>query len=137
MNFVLARHVVTRIQSSAARQSEKFKANGKRHVPFLLNEIFQPKFRNFFINNKQPWFKVKSPEVMSHEMLRVTSHEILSSSKIACVASVSSRVRRESWDESKNKERTGEGEGNEGSPSNFRAVTRLETLTTQASSKIS
>ena len=33
---------------------------------------------------------------------------------IACVASVSSRVRPESWDESKKKERTGEGEGNEG-----------------------
>ena len=34
---------------------------------------------------------------------------------VACVASVSSRVRRESWDESKKKkERTGEGEGNEG-----------------------
>ena len=37
---------------------------------------------------------------------------------LACVASVSSRVRRESWDESKKKD--------------FRAVTRLETLATQA-----
>ena len=36
---------------------------------------------------------------------------------LPCVASISSRVRRESWDESKKKERTGEGEG-----------TRLETL---------
>ena len=35
---------------------------------------------------------------------------------LACVASISSRVRRESWDESKKNERTGEGEG-----------TRLET----------
>ena len=35
-------------------------------------------------------------------------------SMIACVASVSSRVRRESWDESKKKGMTGEGEGNEG-----------------------
>ena len=38
--------------------------------------------------------------------------------EVACVASVSSRVRRESWDESKKKD--------------FRAVTRLETLATQA-----
>ena len=30
---------------------------------------------------------------------------------VACVASVSSRVRRESWDESKKREMTGEGEG--------------------------
>ena len=55
---------------------------------------------------------------------------------IACVASVSSRVRRESWDESKKKGMTGEGEGNEFfffcSRSNFRAVARLETLATQA-----
>ena len=57
---------------------------------------------------------------------------------LACVASVSSRVRRESWDESKKRGMTGEGEGNEGtffffcSRSNFRAVTRLETLATQA-----
>ena len=34
---------------------------------------------------------------------------------VACVASVSARVRRESWDESKKKKgMTGEGEGNEG-----------------------
>ena len=32
-------------------------------------------------------------------------------SVLACVASVSSRVRRESWDESKEKGMTGEGEG--------------------------
>ena len=57
---------------------------------------------------------------------------------IACVASVSSRVRRVSWDESKKKGMTGEGEGNEGthfffcSRSNFRAINRLETLATQA-----
>ena len=74
---------------------------------------------------------------------------------------MSSRVRRESWDENKKKERTGEGEGNEGmkewrnegflfstppppstffffcSRSNFRAVTRLETLATQASKRLS
>ena len=31
---------------------------------------------------------------------------------VACVASVSSRVRRESWDESKKRGLTGEGEGN-------------------------
>ena len=40
---------------------------------------------------------------------------------LACVASVSARVCRESWDESKC------------SRSNFRAITRLETLATQAS----
>ena len=35
---------------------------------------------------------------------------------LACVASVSSRVRRESWEESKRKKKgmTGEGEANEG-----------------------
>ena len=42
---------------------------------------------------------------------------------VACVSSVSSRVRRESWDESKKKR---------SSRSNFRAITRLETLVTQA-----
>ena len=39
---------------------------------------------------------------------------------LACVASVSSRVRRESWDEGKKKRKDG-------------GVTRLETLATQAS----
>ena len=43
--------------------------------------------------------------------------------EVACVASVSSRVRRESWDESKKKD--------------FRAVTRLETLATQARMRLS
>ena len=34
---------------------------------------------------------------------------------VACIASVSARVRRESWDESKKKMgRSGEGEGSEG-----------------------
>ena len=69
---------------------------------------------------------------------------------VACVASVSSRVRRESWDESKKKRKDGGGGGEwrnrvSSSPltlplppfffcscSNFRAVTRLETLATQA-----
>ena len=41
---------------------------------------------------------------------------------LACVASVFARVRRESWDES--------------SRSNFRAITRLETITTQATLKV-
>ena len=57
--------------------------------------------------------------------------------RVACVASVSSRVRRELLGREQKKERTGEGEGNEApspfcSRSNFRAVTRLETLATQA-----
>ena len=77
---------------------------------------------------------------------------------IACVASVSARVRRERWDESKKIGMTGKGEGTvilyrdmensvfpllpSPSPvhfffffcsrSNFRAKTRLETLATQA-----
>ena len=42
---------------------------------------------------------------------------------LACVASVSARVSRESWDEGKKKGMTG---------NNFRAITRLETLATQA-----
>ena len=41
---------------------------------------------------------------------------------LACVASVFARVRRESWDES--------------SRSNFRAITRLGTIATQATSKV-
>ena len=48
---------------------------------------------------------------------------------LACVASVSARVSRESWDESKKKK------GMIGFfcyRSNFRAITRLETLATQA-----
>ena len=44
---------------------------------------------------------------------------------VACIASVSARVRRESWDESKKKKgMRWEGEGS--------AITRLETLATQA-----
>ena len=43
---------------------------------------------------------------------------------VACIASVSARVRRESWGESKKKGMRGEGEGS--------AITRLETLATQA-----
>ena len=46
------------------------------------------------------------------------------SPKVACAASVSAGVRRESWDESKKKK------------DNFRAVTRLETLATQATLKV-
>ena len=68
---------------------------------------------------------------------------------LACVASVSARFRRERWDESKKKGMTGEGGEKEtlfpllpsSSPfhhffccsrSNFRAITRSETLATQA-----
>ena len=55
---------------------------------------------------------------------------------LACVASVSLRVRRESWDESKKKRKDGGGGGDSTfffcSCSNFHAVTRLETLATQA-----
>ena len=46
--------------------------------------------------------------------------------KLACVASVSARVRRESRDESEKKKEFF------CSRSNFRAITRLETLATQA-----
>ena len=53
---------------------------------------------------------------------------LLARALLACVASVSARVRRESWEESKKR-----------NPpfffrfrSNFRAITRLETLATQA-----
>ena len=51
-------------------------------------------------------------------------------SRVACVASVSSRVRRESWDESKKKRK--DATFFFCSRSNFRAVTRLEKLATQA-----
>ena len=51
----------------------------------------------------------------------------------ACVASVSLRVRRESWDESKKRnDREGGGDFFFCSSSYFRAITRLETLATQA-----
>ena len=49
---------------------------------------------------------------------------------IACVASVSARVRRESWEESKKKGMTFFFFYR--FRSNFRAITRLETLATQA-----
>ena len=54
-------------------------------------------------------------------------------SSLACIASVSCEVRLESWNESKKKNDGGGG----GEPffcvrSNFRAITRLETLATQA-----
>ena len=63
---------------------------------------------------------------------------------LACIASVSSQVRRESWDESKKKKRNDKRFLFSPPPppstfcfffcsrSNFRAVTRLETLATQA-----
>ena len=51
---------------------------------------------------------------------------------LACIASVSARARRESWDESKKRrEMMGGGGGGRERPY-FRAVTRLETLATQA-----
>ena len=50
---------------------------------------------------------------------------------IACVASVSARVRRESWEESKKKRNDLLFFFNR-FRSNFRAITRLETLATQA-----
>ena len=59
-------------------------------------------------------------------------------SHIACVASVSARVRREKLGRGQKKGMTGKGEGKEGpffcSRSNFRAISRLETLATQARS---
>ena len=60
---------------------------------------------------------------------------------LACIASVSSQVRRESWDESKKKKGMTSVSSSPlplpllfffCSRSNFRAVTRLETLATQA-----
>ena len=63
-------------------------------------------------------------------------------SNVACVSRVSSRVRRESWDKSFFKKKfgmTGEWRGIHlfflCSRSNFRAITPLETLATQARSK--
>ena len=61
-------------------------------------------------------------------------------SSLACIASVSARVRRESWDESKKRRNDGGGGGEWRnsiffffcSRSSFRAITRLETLATQA-----
>ena len=47
---------------------------------------------------------------------------------LACVASVSARVSRENWDESKKKGMTGFFCYR----SNFRVITRLETLATKA-----
>ena len=65
--------------------------------------------------------------------------------ELTCIASVSVRVWRESWDESKKKEWRGRGRGEKFllfpspslfhffcSRSNFRAITRLETLAAQA-----
>ena len=49
---------------------------------------------------------------------------------LACVASGSARVRRENWNESK--KRNEGGGGGECSRSKLRAITRLETLATQA-----
>ena len=57
-------------------------------------------------------------EMASHPS--VHSHHKALSAIVACIASVSARVRRESWDESKKN-------------SFARAITRLETLATQAS----
>ena len=57
---------------------------------------------------------------------------------IACVASVSARVRREKLGREQKKGMTGEGEAlaltssNSFNSSNFRAISRLETLATQA-----
>ena len=58
--------------------------------------------------------------------------------RLACVASVSARVRRESWEESKKRNDGGRGGERRNHlffcrfRSNFRAITRLETLATQA-----
>ena len=65
---------------------------------------------------------------------------LLLQKRLACVASVSARVRRESWEESKKRNDGGGGGGGERRNhlffyrfrSNFRAITRLETLATQA-----
>ena len=52
--------------------------------------------------------------------------------RIACVASVSSRGSSRKPEQEQKKHNDGGGEGNEGFRSNFRAITRLETLATQA-----
>ena len=48
-----------------------------------------------------------------HDRLKEARNAYISDYLVACVASVSLRVRRESWDESKKKGMTGEGEGND------------------------
>ena len=63
-----------------------------------------------------------------HNRLKEARNAYISDYLVACIARVSSRVRQESWDESKKKGMTGEGEGNDFA----HAVTRLETLATQA-----
>ena len=50
---------------------------------------------------------------LMHDRLKETRNAYISDYLVACVASVSLRVRRESWDESKKKGMTGEGEGND------------------------
>ena len=63
---------------------------------------------------------------------------LLLQKRLACVASVSARVRRESWEESKKRNDGGRGGERRNHlffyrfRSNFRAITRLETLATQA-----
>ena len=51
---------------------------------------------------------------------------------LACVASVCSRGSSRKLGQEQKKRMTGEGEGNDCFRSNFRAITRLETLATQA-----
>ena len=73
--------------------------------------------------------KIRNPDFPIERNPTIHSYNTRSSPSIACVTSVSTRVRRERRDESKKKEMTGEGDRFR---SNFRAITRLETLATQA-----
>ena len=56
----------------------------------------------------------------------------LGNRSVACAASVSARVRRESWDESKKKKKVMTGMTFFAPVLTFGAITRLETLATQA-----
>ena len=50
-------HVVTRIQSSAVRQSGNFRQMVNNTYRSYGPKIPHQNFRNFFINGKQPWFR--------------------------------------------------------------------------------
>ena len=79
--------------------------------------------RGYSCNTSHKVAKCTCPSPLKHRQQQRGARQ-----QLACVASVSSRVRRESWDESKKKEPFFFG-----SRSNFRAmITRLETLATQA-----
>ena len=51
-------HVVTRIQSSAVRQSGNFRQKVNNTYRSYGPKIPDQNFRNFFIDGKQPWFRL-------------------------------------------------------------------------------